>query len=162
MAEDICTFNSILQALGYKLTTQRQTVMEVIIKNRDKHLSVEEIFNELKGSNVHVGLATVYRNIKIFEKIGFVRHIALGDGDLRYQVIDPEEKREHYHLICESCGDVIDIENAVDIPKHLLERFEKKVFIEKGFAVTHQKIQFYGKCKRCSTLPGDLQSLPVR
>ena len=152
MAEDICAFNNILHALGYKLTTQRQTVLEVIIKNSNQHLSVEEIFKELKGTKVHVGLATVYRNIKIFEKLGFVRHIALEDGELRYQIIDPEEKREHYHLICESCGNVIDIEHAIDIPKYLLERFGTKVYSEKGFTITHQKIQFFGKCKNCLTL----------
>lgn len=150
MTEDACTFDSMLQARGYKLTTQRQAILEVIIKNRNKHLSVEEIFDELKESNSHIGLTTVYRTIKLFEKIGIVRHITTGDGELRYQIIDPEEKREHHHLICEICGDIIDIQDAIDIPKYLLEHFERKVFVEKGFTVTHQKVQFYGKCKKCS------------
>lgn len=150
MREDEGTFDNMLETCGYKLTAQRQKVLEVIIKNRDGHLSVEEIFDELKKSNLRIGLATVYRTINLFEEIGFVQHVANSDGNLRYQIIDPEEKREHHHLICESCGDVIDVQNAMDIPKNLLEIFERRVFFETGFTITHQKVQFYGKCKKCS------------
>ncbi len=150
MTENASTFDSVIQTWGYKLTIQRQTVLKIIIKNRDKHLSVEEIFEELKRSNFRVGLATVYRTIKLFEKIGFIQHIALDDGYLRYQIVDPGEKREHNHLICEICGDVIDIQNVIEIPKELLELFERKVFVEKGFTVTNQKVQFFGICKKCS------------
>lgn len=150
MTEDVCTFDNMIQSWGYKLTNQRQKVLEIIIKNRHRHLSVEEIYDELKKSKLRIGLSTVYRNIKLFEEIGFVRHIATSEGELRYQIIDPEEKREHHHLICESCGEVIDLQLSMDIPKYLIELFERRIFFEKGFTLTHQKIQFYGKCKKCS------------
>ena len=148
------SFDHILETAGYKQTNQRRRVLEVIIKNRDRHLSVEEVYDELKKSKCRVGLATVYRTIKLFEKVGFIRHIVLDDGDLRYQIIDPEEKREHQHLICEICGEVVDIQDSIDIPKEQLEDIEKKVFTEKGFIVTNQKVQLYGICKNCSQRVG--------
>lgn len=150
MTENTSTFDRKIQTWGYKLTKQRQTVLKIIINNRDKYLSIEEIFNELKRSNSHVGLATVYRTIKLFEKIGFIQHIALDKGYISYRIVDPEEKQEHNHLICEICGNVIDIQNLIDIPKELLELFESKVFIEKGITVNKQKVQFFGICKKCS------------
>lgn len=150
MREDAGAFDSLLQSGGYKLTTQRQAVLEVTIKNRDKHLSVEEIFAELKRADFRIGLATVYRSMKLFEKIGLVRNMAASDGGLRYQIIDPQEEQEHHHLICEICGDVIDIQNTIDGSNYLLELFAREAFFDKGFSITRQKIQFYGKCKKCS------------
>lgn len=149
MAVNTVEFGSTLQTCGYKLTIQRQTVLETIIKNRDKHLSIEEIFDEVKRLNPHIGLATVYRTIQLFKKIGLVRHINLNDGCLRYQMADPEEKHEHHHLICERCGEVIDMQ------EDLLESFEEKVLLKKGFRVTDHKVQFWGICRACTEAAGN-------
>ncbi|WFR59006.1 Fur family transcriptional regulator [Anaerocolumna sp. AGMB13025] len=151
MIENSCTYDSILQSWGYKLTTQRKILLDIIIKNQDKHLSVEELYDEIKNTGNPMGLATIYRTIKLFEKIKFIQHIVMDDGVLRYQIIDPDERQEHHHLICEICGNVVDIQDEVDIPKEQDALFSKKVFDEKGFKITRQKIQFYGICKKCAS-----------
>lgn len=143
MAANVTEFESKIQTCGYKLTVQRQAVLEIIFKNRNSHLSTEEIFDRVKMTYSDIGLATIYRNMQLFEKIGLVQHIFLEDGCMRYQIADPEEKHEHHHLICEICGDVIDVQ------EDLLGLVEEKVFLKKGFTVTNHKVQFYGICQKC-------------
>ncbi|MHB8125686.1 MAG: Fur family transcriptional regulator [Desulfitobacteriaceae bacterium] len=143
MAANATEFSSALQTCGHKLTNQRQTVWEIILKNKEKHLSTEEIFDEVKKKYPNIGLATVYRTVQLFEKIGLVQHISLDDGRLRYQIADPEEKHEHHHLICEICGDVIDVQ------EDMLELLEEKVFSKKGFTVTNHRVKVFGICKKC-------------
>jgi Fe2+/Zn2+ uptake regulation proteins len=143
MAAKVTEFRSTLQTGGYKLTNQRQAVLEVISKNREKHLSSEEIFGKMKKKYPNIGRATVYRTLQLFEKIGLVHHILL-DGCMKYQMADLEEKHEHHHLICEICGEVIDVQ------EDMLELLEKDVFLKKGFKVTNHRLKVFGICKNCS------------
>ncbi len=133
-----------LQTGGYRFTKQRQAVLEVISQNRENHLSTGEIFGEVKKKYPQIGLATVYRTVQLFEKIGLVQHISLDDGRMRYQMADPEEKHEHHHLICEICGEVIDVQ------EDMLEHLEQHVFLKKGFTVTNHRLTVFGICKNCS------------
>lgn len=144
MVAEAMEFRSTLRTGGYKFTNQRQAVLEVISQNKKKHLSSEEIYGEVKKKYPNIGLATVYRTVQLFEKIGLVQHISLDDGRLRYQLADPEEKHEHHHLICEICGDVIDVQ------EDMLELFEEEIFLKKGFTVTNHRLTVFGICKNCS------------
>lgn len=137
-------FGNTLQTGGYRLTNQRQAVLEVISQNREKHLSTEEIFGEVKKKYPQIGLATVYRAVQLFEEIGLVQRISLDDGRMRYQMTDPEEKHGHHHLICEICGEVFDFQ------EDMLELLERHIFEENGFAVTNHSVKVFGICKNCS------------
>lgn len=144
MEVDITELINKLKACGHKYTKQRQTVWEIILENREKHLSTEEIFDEVQKKYPNIGLATVYRTLQLFERIGLIQHISLDDGRLRYHMVNPEEKHEHHHLICEICGDVIDVE------EDMLDLLEENVFLKEGFRVTNHKLKLFGICKRCS------------
>ena len=55
-----------LKKKGYKLTPQRRAIVDTIIQNEGKHLTAEEIYDEVKKSFPEIGLATVYRTIILF------------------------------------------------------------------------------------------------
>lgn len=141
---DVKTDNleSMLHSRGYKLTFQRQAIFKIIQGEKERHLCSEEIFDKVKKEYPKIGLATVYRTLQLFEKLGLVHHILLDDGCMRFQLINSQEK--HHHLICEICSEVIDVD------KDLLQVFEQKLLSELGFTVTDQKVQFFGKCKKCT------------
>jgi len=128
---------------GYKYTNQRQAVLEVMLQHKKQHLCVEELYDDMKKDYPHIGVATVYRTVQILNKIGFVQHISLEDGILRYQIIDSEEKHEHHHLICEICGKIIDVQ------EDMLECLEEQVYVNEGFKVTNHKVKVFGICKNC-------------
>ncbi len=53
-----------LDASQYKLTGQRATVLEVMIRNRGKHLSAEEVLQQARLLRPNIGIATVYRTLE--------------------------------------------------------------------------------------------------
>lgn len=134
----------ILHSSGYKLTAQRQAILEIIRDEKQRHLCTEEIFNEVKTVYPGIGLATVYRTLQLFEKLRLVHHVLLDDGCMRFQLTDHQEKHQHHHLVCEICGEVIDVQ------EDMLEIFEEKLLIEMGFDVKDHTVQFMGICKECA------------
>ena len=52
-----------LKKKGYKLTPQRRAIVDTIVLNEGKHLTAEEIYDEVKKDCPEIGLATVYRTI---------------------------------------------------------------------------------------------------
>lgn len=144
MNNNLAELNSWLKNNGYKLTVQRQMILELVAAQKEKHLSAEEIFELVKIEFPQIGLATVYRTIAILEKMKLLQRINLDDGCIRYQLADPNEKHEHHHLICESCGLVVDMQ------EDLLESLEKKVMQKNGFKVNNHRLKLYGLCEKCA------------
>ena len=61
-----------LKNKGYKLTPQRRAIVDTIVESEGKHLTAEEIYDEVKKSCPEIGLATVYRTILLLEDIGIL------------------------------------------------------------------------------------------
>lgn len=69
---------------GYKLTEQRQAVLDAIVKNKGSHLSSEEIFKLVKKTHPEIGLATIYRTLPLLEEMGLISKIHLDDDYIGY------------------------------------------------------------------------------
>jgi Fur family ferric uptake transcriptional regulator len=133
-----------VKAKGYKLTPQRRATLDVILQNRGKHMSAEEVFLEVKKLCPEIGLATVYRTILLMEKMKILQRHNFDDGRNRYELNNPEEDHHHHHLICNRCGKVIEVE------EDLLEKLENKIQEEYRFHVEDHRVQFTGYCLDCN------------
>ncbi|MDD5081564.1 MAG: transcriptional repressor, partial [Candidatus Omnitrophica bacterium] len=110
---------------GYKLTISRQAILEVLSKT-SKHLSAEEIYNDVYKIYPGAGLATVYRTLELLVELGLVHKFDFGDGRARYELIEgPEGKKHHHHLICTKCGKIIDYTDFIEDEVELLKKIEK-------------------------------------
>ena len=89
----------ILRIRGMRFTKQREVVLEVFLKNREKHLSAYELFDLVKKKDKTVGIATIYRTIGLLEKFKLAYKIDFGDGVERYDIVDSREVHRHYNLI---------------------------------------------------------------
>ena len=56
----------IIQKSPYKLTPQREKIVEILVENSELHLSAEELYFILKEKTPDIGIATVYRTLDIF------------------------------------------------------------------------------------------------
>lgn len=139
----IADIEKFLHSSGYKLTAQRQAILDIIRDEKVKHLCTEEIYEKVKKSFPKIGLATVYRTMQLFEKLGLVHRIMADDGCMRFQLIDPQKKHQ-YHLVCEVCGE------EMDVDEDMLSTFEEKLLSKTGFTVNDRKVQFFGVCKKCA------------
>jgi hypothetical protein len=88
-----------VKARGYKLTPQRRATVDVILQNKGKHMSAEEVFLEVRNLCPEIGLATVYRTMLLLEEIQILQRHNFDDGRNRYELNHPEEDHHHHHLI---------------------------------------------------------------
>lgn len=134
----------ILKEKGYKLTPQRRSILDEIIKNEGSHLTTEEIYDLVKVNCPEIGLATVYRTVQLLEEMGVLYKLDLDDGCSRYELCDEDESHQHHHLICQNCGKVIEVEGD------LLEELEQGIEKKYNFKIKNHSLKFYGICDNCS------------
>jgi Fur family ferric uptake transcriptional regulator len=134
--------NKIVREKGYKLTPQRKATMDVILRNKEKHLSADEIYIKVKEQYPEIGLATVYRTISLLEEIGLLQRLNFDDGRYRYELMQSEENH-HHHLVCRDCGKIVEVEEDI------LEELENIIYRKYKFKVEYHRVQFIGICNNC-------------
>lgn len=144
MDRDFEDIKSELNASPFKLTPQRQEVLQVIFEHRHRHLSAEDIYEILRVRSAEIGLATVYRALDLFIDINILHKVDFGDGRTRYE-ITPHQRHRHHHLICLNCGEV------TEAKEDLLNQLEEVIERENDFLVVDHSVKFYGYCKKCHT-----------
>lgn len=72
-----------LEQDSHRLTPQREAIVDVLIANANDHLSAEEVYMFTRDLHSEIGLATVYRNLELLEKLGIVHRFDYGDGQNR-------------------------------------------------------------------------------
>lgn len=132
-------FKEHLRAERLKSTAQRDTIARVFLATQ-RHINVEELYNEVKRLNPRIGYATVYRTMKLLKDCGVAAERHFRDGEARYE---SAQKRHHDHLICERCGKIEEFEEA------RIEALQESVAKRLGFRFTGHKMELYGICRDC-------------
>ncbi len=140
---DITAFKERLKEKGCKLTLQRRSVLDVLIKHVGQHLSTEELYGKVKEDYPEIGLATVYRTLQLFEEMHIVDRLNFDDGCSRFELASDDKVHHHHHLICETCNKVFEVEND------LLEEIESEIERKYHFMIHDHHLMFYGQCKDC-------------
>ncbi|RNC28057.1 MAG: Ferric uptake regulation protein [Candidatus Dichloromethanomonas elyunquensis] len=136
-------FNKVLKEKGYKFTSQRQHVFEVVTENEGKHLNSQEIYELVRKKYPEIGVATVYRTLALLEVMGLIYGVDFEDGFRRYEIAKNEEEHRHHHLICLECGSIREME------EDLLGTIEERIFQKDNFKVINHRVKFYGYCENC-------------
>lgn len=128
-----------LSNLGYRLTPQRLMILSAI-ENSDSHISAEEIYAQVRARYPQVNISTVYRTLELLKELELVTEISLGDGRVRYHCMG---KGHHHHLVCQRCGEVIDMEES------MLSRLWDEIGQRYDFEVDMKHLAFFGLCAKC-------------
>jgi len=128
-----------LRARGYRLTAQRQLVLEAV--GDLGHATPEEISTAVRRTASGVNISTVYRTLELLEELGLVQHTHLGHGAPTYSVTGDDD---HVHLVCRDC-DAVE-EASPDLIASVVE----KMASEKGFTVDVGHVALFGRCRACS------------
>ncbi len=132
-----------LRARGYRLTPQRQLVLEAV--GELGHGTPEEIAASVRETASGVNISTVYRTLELLEELGLVRHTHLGHGAPTYSVPTDDD---HVHLVCRDCGLVQEAD------PDLLAGVADRLAAERGFTVDVGHFAVFGRCRQCSDLGG--------
>ncbi|WP_396265857.1 peroxide-responsive transcriptional repressor PerR [Halobacillus shinanisalinarum] len=127
-----------LKSSGVRITPQRHAVLEYLL-NAMTHPTADDIYKALESKFPNMSVATVYNNLRVFREIGLVRELTYGDSSSRFDC----NTSDHYHIICESCGKIVDFH----YPK--LNEVEALAEQVTGFTVSHHRMEVYGTCSEC-------------
>ena len=128
-----------LRAAGYKLTRQRRAIIDRILSS-ERSLTPRELHSALSEKHPEIGLVTVYRTIELLNHLGLLCEFQ-PLGNIRSFKAGLAE--HHHHLVCRSCGDVVDFTGRC--PNELKTSLEQ----ETGFLITDHQLEFAGYCRDC-------------
>lgn len=118
-------------------TRQREALRQVI-EHAGRPLSPQEILEQAQLTAPGIGMATVYRNLKLLLEAGEIVAVTLPAENPRYETAN---RGHHHHFQCEACKRVFDIPQCPG---------ELKEIAPKGFKVHRHELTLYGWCKDCS------------
>ena len=107
-----------LRANGERVTDARVAVLHALVDSDEhEHRTAADIVEAAQRVDPQLHRATVYRTLDLLEEIGVVEHVHVEHGAVVFHLSD----ERHQHLVCESCGLVLEapIEVVDDLGKQL-------------------------------------------
>ena len=133
-------FKQYLKEKGMLVSKQREQILETFMKARG-HLAIDDLYNAVRKKNPRIGLATVYRTMKVICDCGLAREVDFGDGVRRFE--HKFHRQHHHHLVCIKCGRVIEVASGE------IENLQKKLAKQHNFAPTKDTMKIFGICSKC-------------
>ncbi|WP_018923329.1 peroxide-responsive transcriptional repressor PerR [Salsuginibacillus kocurii] len=122
-----------------RMTPQRHAILEYLFESMT-HPTADEIYKALEGQFPNMSVATVYNNLRVFKDVGIVKELTYGDASSRFDCVTTE----HYHVICNECGKIVDFEYPG------IDEVESLAAHVTGFEVETHRMEIYGKCQPCA------------
>jgi Fe2+ or Zn2+ uptake regulation protein len=132
---------ALLRLRGNRVTPQRRAILK-IIQEQGGHLSADEIYYLARKEVPRLSLSTVYRTLELLKDLDLVSELQLAGSHYRYEA----QSGEHQHLVCLSCGKVIEFQCA-----HWAE-MHRKLADQHGFKITGSRVELFGYCEECSNV----------
>jgi Fur family ferric uptake transcriptional regulator len=130
-----------LREQGYRLTPQREMIVEAIA-HAGRHVTAEEIFEQVHTRTQAINVATVYRTLDLLVELGLVTQANLGGGKVTYA---SHNHGSHCHLVCRHCGRVIEAGHDLVVP------LEEQLREQYGFAAELHHFAISGLCADCQS-----------
>lgn len=131
---------TVLRERGYRLTPQRQLIVE-LLESATGHITPEEVYQQVNRRFPNVNRSTVYRTLELLEELGLITHSHLAEGVTRYHHAD---EAAHMHLICHECGAMLQVDDLSIGARFAAELWERYQF---EVDLTHHGIA--GRCRAC-------------
>ena len=125
--------------LGQRSTPQRQAILDTI-RRAEGPLTVDTIRHRARGAHPKLGIATVYRTLRLLLEAGTIREVTLPDGQTRYE---SAHLGHHHHFRCRDCDQVFDLD-------HCPVTFPDGPTLPGGFQVESHELTLFGTCPNCT------------
>ncbi|MBI5216687.1 MAG: transcriptional repressor [Ignavibacteriae bacterium] len=134
------TFTQFLQTKQLRVTQERLSLVEEIM-NTDGHFDADQLYSILRTKGTKASRATVYNTLDLLVQCGLISKYRFGDNSSRYEKAFGRPR--HDHLICLTCGDIIEFVNTE------LDRLQTEVCEEHKFRFENSSLQIFGTCSKC-------------
>ncbi len=138
MPESRIDFAIQLHTQGYRLTSQRNLILEAV-RQAKAHLTPEQVYDRVHRRNPTISRATIYRTLDFLCEMRLI-HAMYWGGQMYYEIVGDEP---HHHLICRDCGAIEQLDHA------LLEELIGAVQKQHRFNIDVDHIALFGLCRKC-------------
>ena len=125
---------------GLHSSKVRDLVVDTFLTTHE-HTGLEDLLQKVRAKNPNVGMATVYRTMKLLEQAGLADARNFGSGSTVYEVALGRE--HHDHLVCERCGAIVEFFSEP------IEKLQDKIAADHGFELRRHRHELFGVCGTC-------------
>lgn len=132
-------FTEFIKQKGMRLTSQREVIVKMFLAKKG-HLCVDELYYALRKKYPRIGYVTVYRTLKLLKEAKMVSEVNFIGKRKRF-----EQKLghpHHAHLICQTCGKVIEFMDPA------LEKRQEELCKKYKFS-NEKSMKIFGVCEPC-------------
>ncbi len=133
---------SAFDELSQRSTRPRKLIAERLVElaNSGEDFTTDDLWQELRESEPHIGRATVFRSVEKLVDKGLLDRIEFADGTHHYRVCGGTH---HHHLTCTQCHRVVEVDLC--LPNEQLNALGD----QNNFSIEGHSLSIFGRCGNC-------------
>jgi Fur family ferric uptake transcriptional regulator len=133
---------AVLKSNKMRITPARRLLLQYILDNKDRQLSLKNIQEFLDTKLKGVDRSSIYRNLETFKQLAIIQELNLPKMGKRFQFVF--DQKVHHFYICKACG------KANRGNAKLFQKIESALKDIHGFSKANLSVIFYGSCAKCA------------
>ena len=129
---------ALLRERGVQVTAQRLAVLRAVADQ--PHITADAVAEAVRTQIGAISLQSVYDSLALLVAEGLLRRIQPSGSPARFE---DRVGDNHHHLICRSCGRVVDVDCAVGAAPCLTPHAGG------GYEIDEAEVAFWGRCPSC-------------
>ncbi len=127
-----------LRERGIQVTAQRLAVLRAV--DGQPHVTADGVIQAVRAEIGAISVQAVYDALALLASEGLVRRIQHSGSSARFE---SRVGDNHHHLICRSCGRVVDIDCATGDTPCLTAN------VDHGYEIDEAEVVYWGRCPDC-------------
>jgi Fur family transcriptional regulator, stress-responsive regulator len=127
-----------LRQLGIQVTAQRLAVLRATAGQ--PHITADVVAEVVRAEIGAISLQSVYDTLSLLVAAGLIRRIQPAGSPARFE---DRVGDNHHHLICRSCGRLVDVDCATGAVPCLT------AVDDKGYEIDEAEVVYWGRCPDC-------------
>ena len=130
----------LLRERGIQVTAQRLAVVRAVAG--EPHITADAVAEAVRTEIGAISLQSVYDTLGLLVAAGLIRRIQPSGSPARFE---NRVGDNHHHLICRTCGRVVDVDCAVGSAPCLTAADDR------GYEIDEAEVAYWGRCPDCVT-----------
>lgn len=140
MKSEKTIFREYLRGNGKLYSKQREQILDIFLKT-EHHPTINDLYDLVRKKHPQIGLATLYRTMRVICDAGLARETDFGGGIRRFE--HKYKHQHHHHLVCLECDKIIEISSGK------IEEIQRQLAKKHGFTIVRDTMEIYGICRVC-------------
>jgi Fur family transcriptional regulator, stress-responsive regulator len=128
----------LLRSRGIQVTAQRLAVLRAV--SSQPHITADSVADAVRNEIGAISLQSVYDALNVLVAEKLIRRIQPAGSPARFE---HRVGDNHHHLICRTCGSMVDVDCAVGRAPCLRARHDN------GYEIDEAEVVYWGRCPGC-------------